>query len=64
MERTCCKIDCEKPAEVEMFAQTGDPYDYTDACLDHIGELLGSVHADREWGSYSTLINPLVAVPA
>lgn len=47
--RTCCFIECGKPAEFEIVtSRTGnklagpDPYsDNTDACEAHVGALLG-----------------------
>lgn len=38
--RTCCVTTCGKPAEWEIWSGE-DSFDYTEACTDHVGNLLG-----------------------
>lgn len=38
--RTCCITECGKPAEWSIW-NASDPHDYTDACEEHVGDLLG-----------------------
>ena len=47
-QRHCCEQTCKKPAEYQIITVRDggmagpDPYsDYTDACTDHVGALLG-----------------------
>jgi hypothetical protein len=44
--RHCCEHDCTKEAQFEIINTTpgADPYDQTDACEDHVGQLLGSTN--------------------
>ena len=35
----CCKIGCNKSAKVSIYYGTS-PDDYTESCLEHIGDLL------------------------
>lgn len=53
---TCCVIECGIPADVEIVANTGNYEDYTHSCLEHVGDLLGSILEDAEWGSYDWTI--------
>ncbi len=39
--RWCCVIECKENAEFYIVNEN-DPYDDTDACSAHVGELLGS----------------------
>lgn len=40
-ERKCCKIDCDKLAEYEIWSGWKPlPDGYTDSCLEHIPDLL------------------------
>lgn len=55
----CCKIGCDEPARMEIVHFTRDPYDFTQACLEHVGELLGSAHPEAVWGQYVIHIQPL-----
>jgi hypothetical protein len=59
----CCKIGCNQTAEVELVTSTGLPDDYTHSCMDHIGELCGTV-TDRNWGEYTIEIRPLTSPPS
>jgi hypothetical protein len=36
----CCHIPCSRAAEWEIWHTSGDPYDSTHACTEHVGELL------------------------
>jgi hypothetical protein len=57
MENRCCFIDgekqCEKKAEFEISENTRqDPDNFTQACSDHVGELLGTTEENltcSEW---------------
>lgn len=40
MELTCCHLQCDKPAEFQIFGSQLE--DDTLACESHVGELLGS----------------------
>lgn len=39
---SCCVIDCDREAEWQIWPLMlqPDPYDYTEACTEHVGELL------------------------
>ena len=40
--RRCCKIDCNKKAEYEIwYGDKPGMEDYSDSCAKHIGDLLG-----------------------
>ena len=41
-ELLCCAIECDKPAEFEIRGESNHPEDYTHACEDHVGYLLGT----------------------
>lgn len=41
-ERYCCTIDCPRSAEFAIYGESGFPDDHTDACVDHVGSLLGT----------------------
>lgn len=49
----CCVIGCGKPAEFEIAGGSGHFEDFTHACEDHVGELLGTPdwldEENREW---------------
>jgi hypothetical protein len=36
----CCHIPCSGAAQWEIWHVSGDPYDSTHACTEHVGELL------------------------
>lgn len=40
--KSCCELTCENDAVFEIFnkGESIDPYDYTHACQEHVGEML------------------------
>lgn len=38
----CCDPDCDRPAEFGIYGESGHPEDVTEACVAHVGELLGT----------------------
>lgn len=47
-DRKCCVITCDALAEWQIWAEDmRDPYNYTDGCTAHIGELLDDSPAFR-----------------
>lgn len=59
VHRFCCLSECTKDADVEIISNTGHPEDYTDSCLEHIGEMLGSSMTDQEWDTFSYSLVPI-----
>lgn len=47
-ERYCCFIGCDKSASYEIdYVENEDPYTQTDACAEHLAELIGdSIHVN------------------
>lgn len=41
-KKWCCELTCENDAVFEIFnkGESIDPYDYTHACKEHVGEML------------------------
>ena len=56
----CCKIyentgeRCVQDAEFEIHEQAGEPYSGTQACVSHVGDLLGSI-GPREVTSWTVI---------
>lgn len=47
-KRHCCEIGCDKPAEFTIWSADYLPDSNTDACREHVGELLGFAEHDKQ----------------
>lgn len=47
--RPCCYLDCDKEATYELWDRISSPYDYTEACVDHVGALLIDITVTAVW---------------
>ena len=54
MESKCCYLTCEHAAEWQIWTGSG-PDDYTEACTQHVGELLSAAPEH--------MITPITPVP-
>jgi hypothetical protein len=39
---TCCLAPCDQPAAYQIIGESNHPDDMTEACVDHVGALLGT----------------------
>jgi hypothetical protein len=58
VERTCCFLGCKKKAEFEIHDQgeRRPGVGVTDACKDHVGDLIGSVVPTKPRGPWTVVI--------